>query len=667
MRRLLRRPGAVAVAALLLSACGSGATGDGRPSADPTSAATAPDGTSPDITTSDPDTTVAVPETELLDALLDTRVDGRMPLDGALTAFAALYGGVPGVEPSTLAPDGLEGTTAARWLSPHHGELTSEQRAAVDAAMAPLDIDGSRLAGSGAVPLPSISLTPHGLRSTTDAGPAVRATGPVGERGCFGGAFPFADAPGAGKYKDFVGLALRELGQLMGPLDIPVFTAFSDFEGINADLNPWAPDCSQPAQACQIRLAPLALKMTDRTLVKTLAHELTHCYQARALGTTTIATMPDWLIEGFPSFVAETVGVSIGATVPNYWWDKWFKRPGIQLYGRTYDALGFYAVVQQAGGDPFGRYMSALTTMDSGAAFHELIGGVSDHFGTIWGATHFRDVERGLFWDLDGPGTTDYQPAIPTSTITNGGGYASAPDEAQAEADLFSLQADVVIVELTGPVMGRYSFAGQADEVISEPHEWCTLGYPCVCPDGSPRAGTVVDQAPATELAIGIAGIEAGGTFQVTGVTFDDYCGPNEPTTTPPSVPPAVDECLIGRWVSGSWTIPGPPGLDLDLAGGSGIAMAINREGLVTTDFSAMATMSGPIPQPQSGTATQEITAADGKADAVQTTTEMNVGPGVFAIWADSTRYDCGADSFTLINYDRVESVDIAIPFVRAG
>ena len=397
-------------------------------------------------------------------------------------AFAAVYDGLPGVDSSPLDSVGIDGTTAARWLAAHRAQLTDAQRTSVDAALTPLDIDGTPLVSGDAQP-PTAATEPHGVRSVAQARTSGRFSGLFGERGCFGGAFPFSDAPGAGKYKDLVRRALGELSRMLGPLDIPVYTAFSDFEGINADLNPWSPDCGQPAQACQIRLAPLALKMTNDALVKTLSHELTHCYQARAVGATAVESMPDWLIEGFPSFVAEKVGVSIGATVPNYWWDKWFKRPGAELYGRTYDALGFYAVVEEAGGDPVGQYIAALETKESSAAFHELIRGVSEHFGTIWGATHFRQVQRGLFWELNGPGVTGYQPAIAVTTITNGGGYASAPSEAQAESDLFDLQAEVVTIELTGGLKGRYSFAGEADEVISEPVERCTLGYPCVCPE----------------------------------------------------------------------------------------------------------------------------------------------------------------------------------------
>jgi hypothetical protein len=598
----------------------------------------------------------AVPDTELLDTLLATRdPDGGMPLDSALTAFAAVYGGLPGVAAPAASPAGIEGTTAARWVTAHRDELTDDQRAAIDRAMSPLDIDGTPLP-AGDTPRPA------GWR-----GASPQAAPRSAETGCFGGTFAFADAPGAGKYRDLVARAMSELSALLGPLDIPVYTAFSEFEGVNADLNPWAPDCGQPAQACQIRLAPLAMTMADNTLLKTLAHELTHCYQARAVGATSIASLPDWLIEGFPSYVGETVGVSVGATAPNYWWDKWFKRPGVQLYERTYDALGFYAVVKQAGGDPFGHYLAALQTKASSPAFQELISGVVDHFGTIWGSTHFRQIERGLFWELDGPGATGYTPAIPASTITNGGGYSSALGEAQAESDMFKLQAEVVVVELAGGARGRYSFPGTADDALAARHEWCTLGYPCVCPDDTARAGQVVDQAPASELAVGAAGIAAGGTLAVTGMTFEDYCGPKVPTTTVPPAPPAVDACLVGSWVSGEWMIPGPPGAGIDLHGGAGIAMTIDAAGVVTTDFSGMAPMTGFIEQSQTGGLTQQITAAGGAVDELVTNRNMSIGPGVFAIWGDTTRYECGTDTFTLVAFDPIELVDIPIPFVRAG
>jgi hypothetical protein len=388
----------------------------------------------------------AVPDTELLDALLETRDPaGGMSLDSALAAFAAVYGGLPGVATPASSPAGIDGTTAARWLTAHRDQLTDDQRAAVDRAMSPLDIDGSPLP-AGDAPGPS------GFRTS--------ATPPSATTGCFGGTFAFADAPGAGKYRG---------------------------------------------------------------------------------------------------------------------------------------------------------------------------------------------------------------PAIPTSTITNGGGYSSALGEAQAEADLFSLQAEVVVVEIAGGAKGRFSFPGTADEALSARHEWCTLGYPCVCPDDTTRAGLVVDQTPANELAVGAAGIAAGGTLIVTGMTFEDYCGPKVPTTTLPPAPPVVDPCLVGSWISGEWMIPGPPGADIDLHGGAGIAMTIDAAGVVTTDFTGMAPMTGFIEQTQTGGLTQQITAAGGTVDELVTNRNMSIGPGVFAIWGDSTRYDCGTDAFTLIAFDPVELVDIPIPFVRAG
>lgn len=87
----------------------------------------------------------------------------------------------------------------------------------------------------------------------------------------------------------------------------------------------------------------------------------------------------------------------------------------------------------------------------------------------------------------------------------------------------------------------------------------------------------------------------------------------------------------------------------------------------MTTDFASMTPMEGFTSFSQSGSATQEITAAGGTVDELTTNAEMNVGPGVYAVWKDTTRYSCGADSFELIAFDPVESTDIVIPFTRAG
>jgi hypothetical protein len=663
-RGLTRRSLRLLAAGLAITALAGCAPATTVPSAT-APATTAPGSTTTSIADASTETstpTGAAPSTDLLDRLLATRDDaGRMPVESALEAFAAVYGELPDVETPAGEAGTIEGTTAARWLAGHRDTLSAEQLAAVDRAMSPQALDGSPHTAEAP---PSLA---RGLRGRA-APRAVRES----TTGCFGGTFAFADAPGSEQYRDVVRLALAELRLLLGPLDIPVYTAFSSFEGVNADLNPWAPDCDQPAQACQIRLAPLALTMSTSTLVKTLAHELTHCYQARAVGATAIAELPDWLVEGFPSYVGETVGVSVGNTTPNYWWDKWFKSPGRPLFSRTYDALGFYAVVKQAGGDPFGRYLAALRTQDSSAAFQHLLGGAREQVGTTWGATHFRQIERGVFWDLDGPGATGYRPALPVSKVTNGGEYASAPGEAQAEADRFALEAEVVIVELSGPLAGRYSFTGTADEVLDAGHEWCTLGYPCVCPEGSPKSGHVVEQAPADELAIGVAGLERGGTLRVRGMSFEDYCGPASPEPPRPPAPPStdpdvVDPCLVGSWVSDAWTLPGPAGTDLGLAGGAGISMTIDRGGAVTTDFGGMAPMTGTFTQTQSGTASQTIRASDGTVDERTTDMQMSLGPGVFAVWRDGTRYECGDDgSFTLVAFDEVEGVDVPITFQPA-
>jgi hypothetical protein len=45
----------------------------------------------------------------------------------------------------------------------------------------------------------------------------------------------------------------------------------------------------------------------------------------------------------------------------------------------------------------------------------------------------------------------------------------------------------------------------------------------------------------------------------------------------------------------------------------------------------------------------------------------MNVGPGVFSLSKDTSRYECGAVAFTKHSYDEVEALHIPILFRRAG
>jgi hypothetical protein len=53
--------------------------------------------------------------------------------------------------------------------------------------------------------------------------------------------------------------------------------------------------------------------------------------------------------------------------------------------------------------------------------------------------------------------------------------------------------------------------------------------------------------------------------------------------------------------------------------------------------------------------------------EALRTAIQMDAGPGVFAIWTDSSRYRCDADSFTLTNRDPVEGTDVSIRFASAS
>jgi hypothetical protein len=77
----------------------------------------------------------------------------------------------------------------------------------------------------------------------------------------------------------------------------------------------------------------------------------------------------------------------------------------------------------------------------------------------------------------------------------------------------------------------------------------------------------------------------------VMGMTFEDYCGPKQPATTDApattTLPPVVDPCMVGRWVTTSLvitdTVTGAPATNL--GGGAGTILDVAPDGSFTMNF----------------------------------------------------------------------------------
>ena len=308
--------------ALLVAACGDNAEtgpGEGDPSTTATTGAGAPG----------PDEAAEAAATEYL---AEARAaDGYLPAQVVLDLFAALYGPVPGADPSRLpAVRSHDGTLAARNTLRVWDELTPEQQAAVAGY---LDLPPGPQAQSGA---------PNGALAAYR--PSVLAQSGTSELEA-----------------SVTALALSSAEQIeanMGgrPLNLPIRVIVQDDLGtvtrpdgtvvnVAGDTLPVDID---GVSTCRMRFRTDEVA-GDSTLPSTVAHEVFHCFQFDAGDA---SAWQDWIVEG----QAEWVGARIGGTnrTTDGFFSDWIEGHTRTVFAHDYPAAGLYWALEQAGIDPWG-------------------------------------------------------------------------------------------------------------------------------------------------------------------------------------------------------------------------------------------------------------------------------------------------------------------------
>lgn len=221
------------------------------------------------------------------------------------------------------------------------------------------------------------------------------------------------------------------------------------------------------------------------------------------------------------------------------YWVGWLAQPKLPLFKRAYDAVGFYALLDQAG-------ISAWSVLP--AMLKSQLGGVNNvtayNAGTAparqevldeWGSSYERDSALGLDWDLTGPGIvsagTYGGPPIFNATVANDGFLGvMAPAYAARDYHLTSA-ADVVEIAITGT--SRLKDSASFERVPNASGNYCTKQGGCTCPPGSAYQGTT--PPPLTGLVhLALTGGSQGATGIVTGLTLQQFCSKQKTTTVPP-------------------------------------------------------------------------------------------------------------------------------------
>jgi hypothetical protein len=431
---------------------------------------------------------------------------GAVSAQTALEAFVLAVGPLPGVS----APGGrtMPIYTAGgpvRWLQSNWSELTPGQQSAASRYLRP--------------PQP-----------TAARGIALLAAGPI--------AMGNGDSPGAAPYRTIFDDAVARITAATG---IPLLVTTTIVLGATPpphSVGAWA--YAEPMDAGYGQVGPEAhcfifvnqrMVQADVTLQRaTLAHEAFHCLQAQVMGSSAAyLTAPAWLIEGQAEWVGETYAG--GTSISGQWWQLYLTKPLTPLFQRSYDAVGFYAHLEESGIDPWKRFSPMLTAGGSAAAYARAVAGHEPAFLDSWAAGLAREAAWGPGWNTTGPGITQDRPAVQTTTV---GGFSDTVDPYTNNVSQVDLVADVVTFRFHGH--GRLHTSDDTTYHASDltGRSFCTKLGGCAGPGSCPAAARL----PVMARGIGYLAMSAGvgaTSFEARGEDLATFC--LQPTPTPTLTP----------------------------------------------------------------------------------------------------------------------------------
>ncbi len=490
--------------------------------------------------------TTVPPPSRLFDVVGD---DGHWTADQAVALLDATYGsGLGGAAEVLPADDPLRrsGTMAMLAVVANWPELSAAQQAAAAAVLElPAGFDPTDLA-----------VEPSNASDTAPSASGLMAG--------LGSPLP----PEAAAVKAALAEVSTALAAHLGPLQLRV-QLLPAGGGTAEPLG----DALRLGSTCRIRYYP-SIGRDPATVVATMAHELFHCYQFQ--WNPNLGEVPAWVVEGSATWAEALIAPELGQTpdtaghLTGYYADT-----TRSLATRTYDAGVVWSLIDAAGGDFWTRIQKVMVESRHGRAFDVATAGLGgDRFTAMWAAGDVDRLEWGSTWHqpwrdrLPAPDRTilEYPLVNGTSVDVSAPAYATVAHEIEMNGEVF------VVIPIGTPV-GRVRMPGGVESDVSEwtNQEWCTLtGDACVCPDDTPRAGTVLPEAPGGQAVWAMSGgtRSAGVTIEVRSVR--DACG-------------GTERCAVGVWRQS--TPVEVPGL-ATVEGGDGATLTIAEDGTALLDYS---------------------------------------------------------------------------------
>ena len=117
---------------------------------------------------------------------------------------------------------------------------------------------------------------------------------------------------------------------------------------------------------CFLHLYPATFE-AGSDVVTTLAHEMVHCFQAALVPNETAWWVaPGWVIEGSAEWASSTL---VGPDkLEGDLWPRYLGSPSTPLFKRAYDAIGFYAHLEETGHSPWAAFRDMWSVQGNAAA-----------------------------------------------------------------------------------------------------------------------------------------------------------------------------------------------------------------------------------------------------------------------------------------------------------
>lgn len=244
-----------------------------------------------------------------------------------------------------------------------------------------------------------------------------------------------------------------------------------------------------------------------------LAHEVFHCVTYQLLAGAP-ATLPGWLSEGTPTWAG--CQFAPGAETPTGWSNQYITTPEQPLFTRTYDAIGFFSLLEDLGLEPWSLMSSILTggQLSTGGnsqlAYESAVAGHEEAVLDGWSSQYFREPEeRGPEWEAQSPcgpsGVAAVGPNVKVTPkplpVANGSSTTITAEPFATGQYRLDSKADIVhISDETGSLRVN---GGHIDETHVHDAYYCTEANECECPpeEHSEHEPRVLPPDPPTDIA----------------------------------------------------------------------------------------------------------------------------------------------------------------------